>query len=208
MGNQSAPGGFMRDARKSYQAPINTRQNQVVQSTQGTDVRGKRKAVDVVPSVDSDNDDESSLGEKARMLGYGAPKQAAGTSSASRISPTMDHYPAYLKYLARPQITDGVVENVGEPLQNELTYEEFLKDLLKIRSDERYMWKEQLERIPGAQLDPVVESPLDQSMDSDNLSSQEAAISSKNGEANVPRSSAVQITELPSSPVNTAADEG
>jgi hypothetical protein len=66
------------------------------------------------------------------------------------------------------------------------------------------MWREQLERIPGAQLDPVVESPLDQSMDSDNLSSQEAAISSENGGANVPRSSTVQITELPSSPVNTA----
>jgi hypothetical protein len=41
-------------------------------------------------------------------------------------------------------------------------------------------------------------------MDSDNLSSQEAAISSENGGANVPRSSTVQITELPSSPVNTA----
>jgi hypothetical protein len=84
-----------------------------------------------------------------------------------------------------------VVENIGEPLQNELTYEEFMRDLLKSRSDKRYMWREQLERIPVAQLDHVVESPLDQSMDSDNLSSQEAAISSENGEANVPRSSAV-----------------
>jgi hypothetical protein len=33
VGNQSAPGGFMRDARNSYQAPINNRQVQVVQST-------------------------------------------------------------------------------------------------------------------------------------------------------------------------------
>jgi hypothetical protein len=49
----------------------------------------------------------------------------------------MDHYPAYLEYLARPRITDGVVENVGEPLQNELTYEEFLRDLLQSRSDKR-----------------------------------------------------------------------
>jgi hypothetical protein len=66
------------------------------------------------------------------------------------------------------------------------------------------MWREQLQRIPGAQLDPVVESPLDQSLDSNFLSSQEAAISSENGETNMLRSSNVQITELPSSPVNTA----
>jgi hypothetical protein len=56
-----------------------------------------------------------------------------------------------------------------------------------------------------AQLDSVVESPLDQSMDSANLSSQEAAISSENGVANIPHSSTVRITELPSSPVSTAA---
>jgi hypothetical protein len=60
------------------------------------------------------------------------------------------------------------------------------------------MWKQQLERIPGAQLDPVVEYPLDQSMNSDTYSSQEAAISSENGERNMPHSSAVQITEMPS----------
>jgi hypothetical protein len=71
VGNQSAPGGFMRDARNSYQAPIVSRQVQVVQHTQESDLRGKRKAVDVVPSVDSDDEDESSMGEKARMLGYG-----------------------------------------------------------------------------------------------------------------------------------------
>jgi hypothetical protein len=155
--------------------------------------------------VDSDEDDESSMGEKARMLGYGAPKQITGDSSASRVSPAMDHYPAYLEYLGRPRITDGVVENVGEPLQNELTYEEFLRDLLKSRSDKCYMWREQLEKIPGAQLDPVVESPLDQSMDSANLSSQEADISSKNGAADVPNTSTVRIIELPSSPVSNAA---
>jgi hypothetical protein len=161
VGNQSAPGWFMRDARNSYQAPVFNRQIQVVQSSQETDLRGKRKAIDVVPSVDSDDEDESSMGEKARMLGYGAPKQATGDSSASRISPAMDHYPAYLEYLSRPRITDRVVENVGKPLQNELTYEEFLRDLLKSRSDKCYLWREQLERIPGAQLDLVVESPLD-----------------------------------------------
>jgi hypothetical protein len=141
--------------------------------------------------VDSDDDDESSMGEKARILGYGAPKQVIGDSSTSRIFPAMDHYPAYLEYLSRPRITDGVVENVGEPLQNKLTYEEFLRDLLKSRSDKRYMWREQLERIPGVHLDPMVESPLDQSMESENLSSQEAAISSENGEANMLRSSTV-----------------
>jgi hypothetical protein len=70
------------------------------------------------------------MGEKARLLGYGAPKSIPGTSSTTRVSPAMDHYPAYLEYLARPRITDGVVENEGEPLQNELTYEEFLRDLL------------------------------------------------------------------------------
>jgi hypothetical protein len=205
VGNQSAPGGFMRDARKSYQAPVFNRQIQVVQPSQETDLRGKRKATDVVPSVDSDDEDESSMGEKARMFGYGAPKQAAGDSSASRISPAMDHYPAYLEYLVRPRITDGVVENVGEPLQNELTYEEFLRDLLKSRSDKCYLWREQLERILGAQLDPVVEYPLDQTMDSSNLSFQKAAISSENGAANIPHASNVRITELPSSLVSTAA---
>jgi hypothetical protein len=54
----------------------------------------------------------------------------------------VDHYLAYRDYLARPSITDGVVENVGEPLQNELTYEEFLRDLLQSRSDKKYMWKQ------------------------------------------------------------------
>jgi hypothetical protein len=205
VGNQSAPGGFMRDARVSYQASVTDRQIQVVQPVQESDPRGKRKATDIVPSVDSDEDDESSMGEKARMLGYGAPKQITGDSSTSRVSPAMDHYPAYLEYLARPRITDGVVENVGEPLQNELTYEEFLRDLLKSRSDKCYMWKKQLEKIPGAQLDPVIESPLDQSMDSANLSSQEADISSENGAADVPNTSTVRIIELPSSPVINAA---
>jgi hypothetical protein len=74
VGYQSAPGGLMRDAKNSYQAPIINRQVQVVQSAQESDLRGKRKAADAVPSVDSD-DDESSMGEKARLLGYGAPKQ-------------------------------------------------------------------------------------------------------------------------------------
>jgi hypothetical protein len=138
----------MRDARVSYQASAPNRQIQVVQPAQESDIRGKRKATDIVPSVDSDEEDESSMGEKARMLGYGAPKQIIGDSSASRVSPAMDHYPAYLEYLARPRITDGVVENVGEPLQNELTYEEFLRDLLKSRSDKCYMWREQLEKNP------------------------------------------------------------
>jgi hypothetical protein len=131
----------MRDARNSYQTSIADRQLQVVLPTQGTDNRGKRKAVDTVPSMDSD-DDESSLGVKARMLGYGVPKENTGSSSATRISLAMDHYPAYLEYLARPRIIDGVVENVGEPLQNELTYEEFLRDLLKSKTDKCFMWKQ------------------------------------------------------------------
>jgi hypothetical protein len=42
-------------------------------------------------------------------------------------------------------------------------------------------------------------------MDSANLSSQEAAISSENGAANIPHLSTVRITELPSIPVSTAA---
>jgi hypothetical protein len=173
----------------------------VVQVAQEGDARGKRKAVDTVPSEDSD-EEEMSLSEKARMLGYGSPKNIPGTSSATRVSPAMDHYPAYLEYLTRPRITDGVVENVGEPLQNELTYEEFLRDLLHSRSDKRYMWKQQLERIPGANLDPVIESPIDQSMDTGDFSSQEAGISSDSGNNKVVHSSAVLITEIPSSPAN------
>jgi hypothetical protein len=116
----------------------------------------------------------------------------------------MDHYPAYLEYLARPRITDGVVENVGEPLQNELTYEEFLRDLLQSRSDKRYLWKQQLEKIPGANLDPVIESPIDQSLDTGDFSSQEAGISSDSGNNKAMHSSAVLITEIPSSPANVS----
>jgi hypothetical protein len=120
----------------------------MVQVAQEGDARGKRKAVDTVPSEDSD-EEEMSLSEKARMLGYGALKNIPGTSSATRVSPAMDHYPAYLEYLARPRITDGVVENVGEPLQNELTYEEFLRDLLQSRRDTcgSSSWKEFLGQI-------------------------------------------------------------
>jgi hypothetical protein len=142
------------------------------------------------------------MGEKARMLGYGAPKHVSGTYSATRVSPAVDHYTTYLEYLARLWITDGVVENVGEPLQNELTYEEFLRDLLQSRGDKRYMWRQQLERIPGANLDPVIESPVDQSLNTGDYSSQEARISSETGDDNVMHSYAVLITELPSSPVN------
>jgi hypothetical protein len=161
----------------------------------------KRKAVETLPSEDSDEEDFS-MGEKARMLGYGAPKHVSGTYSATRVSPAVDHYTTYLEYLARLWITDGVVENVGEPLQNELTYEEFLRDLLQSRGDKRYMWRQQLERIPGANLDPVIESPVDQSLNTGDYSSQEARISSEIGDDNVMHSYAVLITELPSSPVN------
>jgi hypothetical protein len=59
-----------------------------------------------------------------------------------------------------------------------------------------------LERIPGANLDPVIESPIDQSLNTGDYSSQEAGISSETGEDNVMHSSAVLITELPSSPAN------
>jgi hypothetical protein len=95
-----------------------------------------------------------------------------------------------------------VVENVGEPLQNELTYEEFLRDLLQSRSDKKYTWKQQLERIPGANLDPVIESPIDQSLNTGDYSSQEARISSETVEDNVMHSYVVLITDLPSSPAN------
>jgi hypothetical protein len=193
----------MRDARNSYNASPVGRQLQVIQVAQEGDARGKRKAVEAVPSEDSD-EEEFSMSEKARMLGYGAPKNVPGTSSATRVSPAVDHYPAYLEYLARPRITDGVVENVGELLQNELTYEEFLRDLLQSRSDKRYMWRQQLERIPGANLDLVIESPVDQSLNTGDYSSQEAGISSDSRDNNVMHSSAVLITEIPSSPVNTS----
>jgi hypothetical protein len=178
----------------------------VLQVAQDNDARGKREAVETVPSEGSDEEDFY-MGEKARMLGYGAPKHVSGTSSATRVSPVVDHYPCYLEYLARPRITDGVVENVGEPLQNELTYEEFLRDLLQSRSGKRYMWRQQLERISGANLDPVIESPVAQSLNTGDYSSQEAGISSETGDDNVMHSSAVLITELPSSLVNKSPTE-
>jgi hypothetical protein len=106
----------------------------------------------------------------------------------------------YLEYLARPRITDGVVENEGEPLVNELTYEEFLRQLIASRSDKSYMWKKQLDKLPGGNLEPVVESPVDMSVKSGDLSSQDAAISSESGVAFQVHSSGVQITELSPSP--------
>jgi hypothetical protein len=187
VGNQSAPGGFLRDARNSYHSSSVRRQLQVIQPAQGSDARGKRKVVETAPCEDSDEEDFS-LGQKNQVLGYGAPKQISCSSSATRV------YPAYLEYLARPRITNGVVENVSDPLQNELTYEEFLRDLLQSRSDKSYMWRQQLERIPGANLDPVIESPLDQSLNTDDYSSQETKISSETGDANILLSSAVLIT--------------
>jgi hypothetical protein len=102
----------------------------------------------------------------------------------------------YLEYLARPRITDGVVENEGEPLVNELTYEEFLRQLIASRSDKSYMWKKQLDKLPGGNLEPVVESHVDMSVKSDDLSSQDAAISSESSVALQVQSSGVQIIEL------------
>jgi hypothetical protein len=171
-GNQSAPSGFMRDARRTYQATIPvTRQEQPQQTVVPEDSRGKRKAVEPVVKEDSDDEEEYSLAEKTRMPGYGNPIEQTTSSSATRISPAIDHYPMYLEYLARPRITDGVVENEGEPLKNEPTDVEFLRQLIESRSDKSYMWKKQLEQLPGANLDPVVESPIDMSEKSDNLSS-------------------------------------
>jgi hypothetical protein len=72
----------MRDARNSYNASPIGRQLQVVQATQDNDARGKRKVMETVPSEDRDEEDFS-MGEKARMLGYGTPKHASGTSSAT-----------------------------------------------------------------------------------------------------------------------------
>jgi hypothetical protein len=62
----------------------------------------------------------------------------------------------------------------------------------------------QLEQIPGANLDPIVESPVDMSEKSDNPSSQDAGISSENGEAMQVHSSKMQITEMSSSPSGPA----
>jgi hypothetical protein len=111
------------------------------------------------------------LAEKTRILGYGNPIEQTTSSSATRIAPAIDHYPMYLEYLARPRITDGVVENEGEPLKNELTYEEFLRQLIESISDKSYIWKKQLEQLPGVNLEPVVESLVDMSENSDNPSS-------------------------------------
>jgi hypothetical protein len=200
-GNQSAPGGFMRDVRISYQGAIPIpRQKQPQQTTGTEDSRGKRKAIEPVVRNDSDDDEEYSLAEKTRMLGYGNPVEQTSSSSATRIAPAINHYPMYLEYLARPRITDGVVENEGEPLKNELTYEEFLRKLIESRSDKSYMWKKQLGQLPVGNLEPVVESPVDMSAKSDNPSSQDAAISSESGEALQVHSSGVQITELSPSP--------
>jgi hypothetical protein len=85
-------------------------------------------------------------------------------------------------------------------LKNELTYEEFLRQLIASRSDKSHMWKKQLEQLHGDNLEPVVESPVDMSEKSSNPSSQDAAISSESGEALQVHSSGVQITELSPSP--------
>jgi hypothetical protein len=165
------------------------------------DSRGKRKVVESATADDSD-EEEYSLCEKTSMLGYGNQKEqnTNTSSSTARVAPAMDHYPMYLEYFARLRITDGVVENVGEPLQNELTYEEFLRQLLASRSDKRYLWEQRLGRIPGANLDLVIESPVDSFEKSGNVSSQEAGVSSETGEALHLHSSIVQITKVSQNP--------
>jgi hypothetical protein len=68
-------------------------------------------------------------------------------------------------------------------MQNELTYEDFLRQLLESRSDKSYMWRQQLERIPGENLDPVVESPTQLSSGTSSESSQEGDVPSELGAA-------------------------
>jgi hypothetical protein len=68
-------------------------------------------------------------------------------------------------------------------MRNGLTYEDFLRQLLESRSDKSYMWRQQLERIPRANLDPVVESPTQLSSGTGSESSQEANVSSELGAA-------------------------
>jgi hypothetical protein len=55
--------------------------------------------------------------------------------------------------------------------------------VLASRSDKRYLWEQQLERIPGANLDHVIESLVDSYEKYGNISSQEAGVSSETGEA-------------------------
>jgi hypothetical protein len=57
------------------------------------------------------------------------------STSNTIVAPAMDHYLWYLEYWAKSKITASVVEKPDEPLQNELTYEEFLRQLLESRSD-------------------------------------------------------------------------
>jgi hypothetical protein len=58
-GNHSAPSGFMRDARRTYQGAIPVpRQEQSQQIMVPDDSRGKRKAVEFVVRDDSDDEEE------------------------------------------------------------------------------------------------------------------------------------------------------
>jgi hypothetical protein len=64
-GNHSAPGGFMRDARRTYQVtnPV-YRQEHPQQNAVPKDNRGKREAVEFAVREDSDDEEEYSLAER------------------------------------------------------------------------------------------------------------------------------------------------
>jgi hypothetical protein len=81
---------------------------------------------------------------------------------------------------------------------------------METRSDKKYEWKKQLDKLSGANVAPVVESPsasmsIDSGSHSNAVSLAKDDLSSESGDHNALHSFVVQITELPPNPpVNTS----
>ena len=220
----SAPAGFMRDARRSYEATDAGKLLLDSKKDDNSKADGKRKAPEPdESSSDSDSDDNMSSGARIQHLGYrpvggqqivphsGGPSGPSDAGSSRQEPLAIDYFDMYKQQLARPTLMeDGYVENPDEPLKSDLSYEEFLRGLLKSGSDKTHMFREALQKIPGAVVEPEVESP-DQSSDSGRVSledsSSEAEVSEEDGTAHQVFNSTVQITVSPS-PDRMTVDEG
>lgn len=102
----------------------------------------------------------------------------------------------YLNVIRRPRISHpGVVENPDDEPVCELTYEEFLRQLIESRSDKSDFWRENLRRI-NPQNEPLVESPAETSLPASNSQSSGAVDSVGNDADMELHSSAVHIVEI------------
>jgi hypothetical protein len=158
---QSTPGGFMRDARRTYEnsgIPTHRPAQQTVMVE--TDIRRKRKVVEENVFVDSD-EDEVSLNTQIQNLGYASRLVDQVEATPSKVvdgsGKDSAHYQKYLDFLKRPRITTGAQVDLNNEGSTEITYEEFLKQLLWTDTNKKVLCLRQMER---ENIVPIIESPV------------------------------------------------